>query len=124
MEPIDVARIGEDVPLLEGIRTTRAIRRLRPDPVPLALVKKVCEAGTFAPRIVISGNSSCRISPLSGGLRSSRLSSMNSRLPQRVRQFLRGEDLRGLREAESEFEPEGRSKADMRTPHRWIDDVL
>ena len=46
---IDVATLGEDVPLLEGIRTTRAIRRLRPDPVPLALVRKVCEAGTFAP---------------------------------------------------------------------------
>jgi nitroreductase len=37
------------VPLLEGIRTTRAIRRLRPDPVPKALIRKVCEAGTFAP---------------------------------------------------------------------------
>jgi nitroreductase len=46
---IDVATLGEDVPLLEGIRTTRAIRRLRAGPVPLALVKKVCEAGTFAP---------------------------------------------------------------------------
>jgi nitroreductase len=46
---IDVATLGEDLPLLEGIRTTRAIRRLRPDPVPLALVKKVCEAGSFAP---------------------------------------------------------------------------
>ena len=46
---IDVERIGEDVPLLEGIRTTRAIRRLRPDPVPPALIRKVCEAGTFAP---------------------------------------------------------------------------
>ncbi|MDX1650054.1 MAG: nitroreductase family protein [Myxococcota bacterium] len=46
---IDVATIGEDVPLLEGIRTTRAIRRLRPDPVPPELVRKVCEAGTFAP---------------------------------------------------------------------------
>ena len=46
---IDVERIGEDLPLLEGIRTARAIRRLRPDPVPLALVRKVCEAGTFAP---------------------------------------------------------------------------
>jgi nitroreductase len=46
---IDVAAIGEDVPLLEGIRTTRAIRRLRPDPVPPALIRKVCEAGTFAP---------------------------------------------------------------------------
>jgi nitroreductase len=45
--PID--EIGEDVPLLEGIRTTRAIRRLRPDPVPRALIRKVCEAGTFAP---------------------------------------------------------------------------
>ena len=49
MEPIDVESLGEELPLLEGIRTTRAIRRLRPDPVPLALVRKVCEAGTFAP---------------------------------------------------------------------------
>ncbi len=47
--PLDVDRLGEDVPLLEGIRTARAIRRLRPDPVPPALVRKVCEAGTFAP---------------------------------------------------------------------------
>ena len=45
----DIDAIGEDVPLLEGIRTTRAIRRLRPDPVPRALIRKVCEAGTFAP---------------------------------------------------------------------------
>ena len=49
MSEIDVDRIGEDVPLLEGIRTTRALRRLRPDPVPRALIRKVCEAGTFAP---------------------------------------------------------------------------
>ena len=48
-DPVDVQLAGEDVPLLEGIRTTRAIRRLRPDPVPLALIRKVCEAGTFAP---------------------------------------------------------------------------
>ena len=41
--------LGEDVPLLEGIRTTRAIRRLRPDAVPPELLRKVCEAGTFAP---------------------------------------------------------------------------
>jgi nitroreductase len=46
---IDIGRIGEDVPLLEGIRTTRAIRRLKPDPVPRELIRKVCEAGTFAP---------------------------------------------------------------------------
>jgi nitroreductase len=46
---LDVDAVGEEVRLLEGIRTTRAIRRLRSDPVPLALVRKVCEAGTFAP---------------------------------------------------------------------------
>jgi len=45
----EIARAGEDLPLLEGIRTTRAIRRLRPDPVPQELIRKVCEAGTFAP---------------------------------------------------------------------------
>jgi len=49
MRDIDIESIGEEVPLLEGIRTTRAIRRLRPDPVPPALIRKVCEAGTFAP---------------------------------------------------------------------------
>ncbi len=48
-ETIDVATIGEDVPLLEGLRTARAIRRLLPDPVPRALIRTVCEAGTFAP---------------------------------------------------------------------------
>lgn len=41
--------LGEDVPLLEGMRTARAIRRLKPDAVPRALIRKVCEAGTFAP---------------------------------------------------------------------------
>ena len=45
----ELARIGEDVPLLEGIRTTRAIRRFRSEPVAAALIRKVCEAGTFAP---------------------------------------------------------------------------
>ena len=48
-EATDVESLGEDVLLLEAIRTTRAIRRLRPDPVPPALIRKVCEAGTFAP---------------------------------------------------------------------------
>jgi nitroreductase len=46
---VDIDQLGEDVPLLEGMRTTRAIRRLKPDPVPAALIRKVCEAGTFAP---------------------------------------------------------------------------
>lgn len=46
---VDVASIGEDIKLLEGLRTTRAIRRLLPGPVPPALIRKVCEAATFAP---------------------------------------------------------------------------
>lgn len=46
---IDIETIGEDIPLLEGIRTTRSLRRFKPDPVPPALIRKVCEAGTFAP---------------------------------------------------------------------------
>lgn len=49
MTELDIETLGEAVPLLEGIRTTRAIRRLRPDPVPRELIRKVCEAGTFAP---------------------------------------------------------------------------
>jgi nitroreductase len=49
MAEIDIDSIGEDIGLLEGLRTTRAIRRLKPDPVPVELVRKVCEAGTFAP---------------------------------------------------------------------------
>ena len=49
MSPLEIESIGEDVALLEGIRTTRAIRRLKPDPVPRELIRKVCEAGTFAP---------------------------------------------------------------------------
>ncbi len=45
----EIDALGEDIPLLEGMRTCRAIRRLKPDPVPRALIRKVCEAGTFAP---------------------------------------------------------------------------
>ncbi|MDD9934294.1 MAG: nitroreductase family protein [Myxococcales bacterium] len=46
---LEIETLGEELPLLEGIRTTRAIRRLRPDPVPPELIRKVVEAGTFAP---------------------------------------------------------------------------
>ncbi|MEX0942039.1 MAG: nitroreductase family protein [Pseudomonadales bacterium] len=49
MSEIDIDTIGEEVPLLEGMRTTRGIRRLKPDPVPVELVRKVCDAGTYAP---------------------------------------------------------------------------
>jgi nitroreductase len=48
-DEIDIDGIGEDLPLLEGIRSARAIRRLRTDAVPKALIRKVCEAGTWAP---------------------------------------------------------------------------
>ncbi len=46
---MNIATLGEDMPLFEALRTTRAIRRLKPDPVPEALIRKVCEAGTYAP---------------------------------------------------------------------------
>src|SRR5262249_34486602 len=46
---IDVDTIGENVPLLEGIRTPPALRPPPPDPGRPALIRKVCEAGTFAP---------------------------------------------------------------------------
>ena len=49
MQDVDVETIGEDIRLFEALRTTRAIRRLKPDPVPMSLIRKVCEAGTFAP---------------------------------------------------------------------------
>src|SRR5437764_5133371 len=35
--------------LFEIIRTTRSMRRLKPDPVPEALIRRILEAGTAAP---------------------------------------------------------------------------
>src|SRR4051795_9650590 len=35
--------------LFEIIRTTRSMRRLKPDPVPRELIQKILEAGTCAP---------------------------------------------------------------------------
>jgi nitroreductase len=49
MSDLDIEALGEEVPLLEAIRTARAIRRLSTEAVPPALIRKVCEAGTFAP---------------------------------------------------------------------------
>lgn len=46
---MNIETLGEDVKLLEALRTTRAIRRLKSDPVPKSLIRKVCEAGTYAP---------------------------------------------------------------------------
>ncbi len=40
----------EDLGLFEAMHTQRALRYIRPDPIPDALVRKVLEAGTRAPR--------------------------------------------------------------------------
>ena len=39
----------EEIGLFEALSTTRAIRRLKPDPVPVELIRQVCEYGTYAP---------------------------------------------------------------------------
>ena len=49
---LDIASIGEEVKLFEGIRTTRGMRRLREAPVPVEFIRKICEAAVFRLRIV------------------------------------------------------------------------
>ena len=44
---------GTDAPLEEIMRTTRAMRRLEPDPVPRELLEQLVEAGTWGP---VGGN--------------------------------------------------------------------
>lgn len=41
--------VGEDAPILEVMRTMRAMRRLKPDPVPDELLEQLVEAATWAP---------------------------------------------------------------------------
>ena len=41
--------VGADAPILEVMRTMRAIRRLKPDPVPDELLEQLVEAATWAP---------------------------------------------------------------------------
>jgi nitroreductase len=41
--------MDKEIGLFEAIRTTRAMRRLKPDPVPDALVRQILEAGICAP---------------------------------------------------------------------------
>jgi nitroreductase len=48
--PPDLAApVGPDSPVLEVLRTMRAMRRLAPDPVPRDLLEQVVEAATWAP---------------------------------------------------------------------------
>src|SRR4051794_38912116 len=48
MSEVTVA-VGEDAPIFEVMRTMRAMRRLKPDPVPDELLEKLVEAATWAP---------------------------------------------------------------------------
>src|SRR4051794_4211366 len=41
--------IGADAPIFEVMRTMRAMRRLKPDPVPDELLAQLVEAATWAP---------------------------------------------------------------------------
>jgi nitroreductase len=41
--------VGEDAPVLEVMATMRAMRRLKPDPVPDELLERLVEAATWAP---------------------------------------------------------------------------
>src|SRR3954449_445883 len=41
--------VGPDAPLLDVMATMRAMRRLKPDPVPQELLDKLIEAATWAP---------------------------------------------------------------------------
>ena len=43
------AELGHDAPLDEVMRTMRAMRRLKPDPVPQALLEELVQAATYAP---------------------------------------------------------------------------
>jgi nitroreductase len=44
----DVA-VGSDAPISEVMRTMRAMRRLKPDPVPDEMLEQLVEAATWAP---------------------------------------------------------------------------
>jgi len=44
-----MADLGDDARLFDIMATTRSMRRLKPDPVPDALIRKVLEAGVCAP---------------------------------------------------------------------------
>src|SRR5215469_8986536 len=41
--------VGPEAPVMEVLRTMRAMRRLKPDPVPRDLLEQLVEAATWAP---------------------------------------------------------------------------
>src|SRR6476646_7356336 len=52
--------------LFEGIRTTRSMRRLKPDPVPNELIRKILEAGVCAPSGGLDRDASDALEPVLG----------------------------------------------------------
>src|SRR3984957_14914982 len=46
---VQIVEAGVNTDLFEIIRTTRSMRRLKPDPVPPTLIRQIIEAGTSAP---------------------------------------------------------------------------
>ena len=48
-EQRDSVPVGEDAPILEVMATMRAMRRLKPDPVPRELLERLVKAATWAP---------------------------------------------------------------------------
>ena len=49
MNARDSLSFGEDAPLFEVMSTMRAMRRLKPDPVPPELIEKLIQAATYGP---------------------------------------------------------------------------
>jgi nitroreductase len=48
-QPVSGNAIGPDAPIMEIMRTTRAMRHLAPEPVPADLLQTIIEAATWAP---------------------------------------------------------------------------
>jgi nitroreductase len=46
--------VGEDAPILEVMSTLRAMRRLKPDPVPDELLERLVEAASWRPTAATS----------------------------------------------------------------------
>ncbi len=48
-QPDDPVPVGPDAPIMDVLRTMRAMRRLKPDPVPRELLEQLVQAATWAP---------------------------------------------------------------------------
>lgn len=74
--PSRAVPVGADAPVIEVMRTTRALRHLAPDPVPRDLIRAIIEAGTWGPSggnaqpanyvVVTDRSTMARLAPLWG----------------------------------------------------------